>query len=71
MKQRIIELDESEIALILEAVKKQIKAVEWEKFYRREHPGVFYDGFIKKYYSIVKKLDRRIPYPVFIKMPKF
>jgi len=70
-KEDIIELDSGEVSLLLEAVKKQIKKVEEERFYRHEHPDAFYDIYLERYWNLVKKLDRRIPHAIFIKMPKF
>lgn len=59
------------VEYILEAVKKQIKNIKEERFYRHDHPDCFYDIYIDRYWNLVKKLDRKIPYAVFIKMPKY
>jgi len=70
-KDDIIELDSAEVSLLLEAVKKQIERVKEEKFYRNEHPDSFYEIYLERYWNLVKKFDRKIPYAIFIKMPKF
>jgi hypothetical protein len=67
----LVEFDNSEITLLLEAVKGQIKRVEEDRFYRHQHPGDFYDIYLERYWRIVEKLDRKLPRAVFIKMPKF
>lgn len=67
----LIEFDNAELALLLEAVKKQIKSVEEERFYRRTHPEGFYNIYLERYWRIVEKLDRKLPKAIFIKMPKF
>ena len=67
----LVEFDNEEISLLLEAVKNQIKKVEEERFYRNQHPEGFYDIYLERYWEIVNKLDRKLPRAVFIKMPKF
>lgn len=67
----VIEFDNDEMCLLLEAVKKQIKKVEEERFYRREHPDGFYTIYLERYWKIVSKLDRKLPRAIFVKMPKF
>lgn len=48
MTQDLIEFDNSEIALLLEAVKAQIKRVEEDRFYRHNHPDEFYGIYLDK-----------------------
>ena len=70
-KEIIIELEDGELSLIVEALKKQVKKVWEDKFYRAYHPECFYDIYIKRYGRLIEKLDVRVPKAVFIKMPKF
>ena len=51
-KDDIIELDSAEVSLLLEAVKKQIKRVEEDKFYRNEHPDAFYQIYLGRYWNL-------------------
>lgn len=70
-KDVLIEFDNSEISLMLEAIKSQIKKVEEERFYRHYHPEGFYRIYLERYWRIAEKLDRKLPKAVFIKMSKF
>jgi hypothetical protein len=70
-KDDVIEFDNAEIALLLEAIKAQIKKVEEERFYRHQHPEGFYNIYLERYWKIAGKLDQKLPKVVFIKMPKF
>lgn len=70
-KKDTIELDSSEVALLLEAIKAQIKEVEHERFYSHRHPEGFYQIYLERYHIIEQKLNLPVPKVLFVKMPKY
>ena len=70
-EENLYEFDSAEVALLVEAVKKQIEKVEHDRFYRAEHPRAFYDIYLERYWEIIKKLDKKIPKKIYKDMPKF
>lgn len=67
----LIELDSSEVSLIIEALRDKEKAVREDMFYRNDHPREFYQIYLERYFRLKNKFDAIIPRAVFIKMPKF
>ncbi len=63
----IVILEEGELGLITEALKKQEESVRRERFYSREHPEYFYDMYLERYSRILNKLSFTTK---FIKVPK-
>lgn len=56
-KYEIVELEDGEISLIIEALKKMEKKVREDRFYRHEHPEGFYDIFLERYGRLLNKLS--------------
>jgi len=66
-----IELESDELHLIIEALRKQEEKIREERFYRRSQPEGFYNIYLERYWRLLDKLDRRLPNPIYIKLPKF
>ena len=56
-KYETVELEEGEVALIIEALKVMEKKVRDDRIYRRDHPEGFYDIYLERYNRLLNKLS--------------
>lgn len=64
-------LTDDETVLIMEALKNHEKKIREEKFYRHDHPDLFYEVFLERLWKIMNKIDRPIRIIKGVKFPNF